>query len=85
LRHQLRQTSIKVFEIIPPTVDAELDKCARGRRSQAYRGILPNDVAVAALEALAKDEFEKAVGQAESLRMAARMEPEQRFQMMNSY
>jgi uncharacterized oxidoreductase len=85
LRHQLRQTSIKVFEIIPPTVDTELDKGARGRRSQAYRGIPSGDVAVAALEALAKDEFEKAVGQAESLRTAARTEPEQRFQMMNSH
>jgi len=32
LRHQLRNTSIKVFEIAPPIVDTELDRCARENR-----------------------------------------------------
>jgi len=26
LRHQLRRTGIKVFEVIPPTVDIDLDR-----------------------------------------------------------
>jgi uncharacterized oxidoreductase len=41
LRHQLRNTSVKVFEIIPPTVDTELDKGARSKRGQEDRGTSP--------------------------------------------
>jgi uncharacterized oxidoreductase len=71
LRHQLRATPIKVFEIIPPMVDTELGKGARERRGEQYRGIPPSEVAVAAMKALEDDEYEVAVGQAQGLRMAA--------------
>lgn len=84
LRHQLQGTSIKVFEIIPPTVDTELDKGARARRGQQDRGIPPKEVAQATLDALAKDEFEMAVGRAQFLRMGARNEPDRIFQMLNA-
>lgn len=83
LRHQLRHTSIKVFEIIPPTTDTELDKGTRGRRGLANRGIPPEEVARAALHALAADDYELAVGQAQYLRSASRIEPEQAFLRMN--
>jgi uncharacterized oxidoreductase len=83
LRHQLRETTVKVFEIIPPTVDTELDKGARQRREQEDRGIKPEEVSLAALRALAADEYELAVGRAQSLRMGARNEPERLFQIMN--
>jgi uncharacterized oxidoreductase len=80
LRHQLRKTSVKVFEIIPPTVDTELD---HGRRGGGYRGIPAVEVAEAALAGLAKNEFEIAVGQAQSLSSADRAEAAQMFQRMN--
>lgn len=83
LRHQLKDTAIRVFEIIPPTVDTELDKGAREQRGQEDRGIDPKEVAEATLKALENDEFEAAVGQAHFLRMGARNEPERIFQMMN--
>ena len=83
LRRQLRQTNVRVFEIIPPTVDTELDRGARGQRRQAYRGIPPTEVAEAALAGLAKNEFEIAVGQAQGLRSGTRKEAEQIFQRMN--
>lgn len=85
LRHQLKDTPIKVFEIIPPTVDTELDKGARARRGQKNRGIKPEEVAAAVLPALATDQYELAVGRAEWLRMKSRKEPEQAFQMINSH
>jgi uncharacterized oxidoreductase len=85
LRHQLRETNIKVFELIPPTVDTELDKGARARRGQTDRGIQPQEVAQKALEFLAKDVYEGAVGRAEFLRMAARTEPEKTFLNMNTH
>jgi uncharacterized oxidoreductase len=84
LRHQLRDTSIKVFEIIPPTVDTELDRGARDRRGQADRGIKPAEVAEATLKALTEDEFEAAVGGAQFLRMGARRDPEGVFHTINS-
>jgi uncharacterized oxidoreductase len=58
LRHQLRNTPIRVFEIIPPTVDTELDKGARAQRRQEDRGIQPSEVAKATISALEKDEDE---------------------------
>src|SRR4030043_1335419 len=62
LRHQLRDTPIKVFEVIPPMVDTELDKGARGERGQEDRGIPPAEVAKATIKALKKNEYEVAVG-----------------------
>jgi short-subunit dehydrogenase involved in D-alanine esterification of teichoic acids len=53
LRHQLKATSIRVFEIIPPALDTELDKGARTARGQTDRGIPPSEVAQATLNALA--------------------------------
>ncbi len=84
LRHQLRNTTIKVFEIIPPTTDTELDRGARGKRGQADRGIKPEVVAEATIEAVDKDNFEVAVGQAEFLRNSSRNDPERVFQMINA-
>lgn len=85
LRHQLKDTSIKVFEIIPPIVDTGLDKGARGERGQQDRGIPPSEVARATLKALENDEYELAVGMAENLRMGSRNNPEQTFQNINQW
>lgn len=85
LRHQLRDTSIKVFEIIPPIVDTELDKGARGERGQEDRGIPPFKVAQATLKALENDEYEIAIGMAENLRMESRKNPDQTFQNINRW
>jgi uncharacterized oxidoreductase len=85
LRHQLRSTCIKVFEVIPPTTDTELDHGARGRRGQTDRGIPPSEVARATLNGLLKDEFEIAVAMAVGLKKGARENPEEIFQNMNRF
>jgi uncharacterized oxidoreductase len=85
LRHQLRNTPVKVFEIIPPTVDTDLDKGARDRRGQKDRGISALEVATAVIKALEKDDYEKAIGMAEGIRTAVRNNPEQIFQRMNQW
>ena len=74
---------VKVFEVIPPTVDTELDRGARERRRQEYRGIPLADIAEATLAGLAKDEYEITVGQAMGLRTASPQEAGQIFQRMN--
>ena len=83
LRHQLRRTSIKVFEIIPPTVDTDLDRGARAGRRQEYRGIPPMEVAEAALAGIARDEVEIAVGQAQGLHSVIGPQADAIFQRMN--
>jgi uncharacterized oxidoreductase len=85
LRHQLRSTSIKVFEVIPPTTDTELDKGARARRQQNDRGIPPSEVAQAMLKGMERDEFEIVVGMAEGLRKGSRENPEELFRNMNRF
>ena len=83
LRHQLKGTSLKVFEIIPPTVDTELDRGARARRGQQDRGIKPEEVATATLQALEADTYEAAIGRAQWLMAEGRKDPEALFQRMN--
>ena len=64
LRHQLKDTSIKVFEIIPPTVATELLKpVAPGINSP--KAIPPAEVAATVLPALANDQYEIPVGEAQ--------------------
>jgi uncharacterized oxidoreductase len=79
LRHQLSGTSVKVFELVPPTVDTELDRGARDRREQKDRGIHPDEVARAALLGLANDQFEIVIGAANNLRS----NPDKMFNMIN--
>jgi uncharacterized oxidoreductase len=68
LRHQLRNTSVKVFEIAPPIVDTNLDRGARDNRGMENRGISAEEFALAAMDALKNDTFEAAIGMAAGLR-----------------
>ena len=79
LRHQLRNTSIKVFEVAPPIVDTELDRGARENREQQSPGISPVEVAEAALKGIQEDQLEIVIGSASNLRSA----PEKMFSIIN--
>lgn len=85
LRFQLKDTPIKVFEIIPPTVDSQLDRGSRDLRGMTDRGITSAETARAALDSVARDEYEIAIGGAQFLRRAFREEPEQQFLRMNAH
>jgi uncharacterized oxidoreductase len=85
LRYQLRDTSIKVFELVPPAVDTELGKGSAEEGKPEYRGIPPGEVARAALSAMADNEYEIFVGEAKDLAMGARTNPEQAFQNINRW
>jgi uncharacterized oxidoreductase len=58
LRQQLEGTSIKVFELIPPMVDTNLDKGARKARGQTYFGITTAELIPPAIKAFETDEYE---------------------------
>jgi uncharacterized oxidoreductase len=85
LRYQLRDTSIKVFEVVPPAVDTELGKGTTEEEDQGYRGIPPSEVARTTLEAMANSEYEIVVGEAKGLVTGARTNPERAFQNMNRW
>ncbi|MGD0729420.1 MAG: SDR family oxidoreductase [Candidatus Micrarchaeaceae archaeon] len=79
LRHQLKSTSIKVFEVIPPTVDTDLD---RGRRPQRT-GIQASEVADAALKGLESNVYEITVGASVNLRNSTPADFDNYFNNMN--
>ncbi len=68
LRHQLSGTPIKVFEILPPMVDTELDGGDRDHRETRDRGMNADEFARQAIESIHNDEYEAAIGTAANLR-----------------
>ena len=83
LRHQLRNTSVRVFEAAPPTTDTELDASFAGEEEQAYRGISPQEVAAAIIEGMKADKEQIIVGEAQGLYQAALRNPEATFSQLN--
>jgi uncharacterized oxidoreductase len=83
LRHQLRNTSVRVFEAAPPTTDTELDESFAGEQEQAYRGISPQEVAAAIIEGMKVDKEEILVGEAQGLYQAALRDPKAIFGQLN--
>jgi uncharacterized oxidoreductase len=79
LRHQLKDTSIKVFEIIPPAVDTELGGDRRADPSQSHGGMSVSEFIAEAMTALKNDVYEAAIGQSVGLRAKR----EEMFNMMN--
>jgi uncharacterized oxidoreductase len=85
LRHQLKDTSIKVFEVVPPMVDTELGKGSVGEEETGNRGIPPAEVAKTVINALGKDDYEIVVGEARGLVEGSRANPEGIFKNLNDW
>jgi uncharacterized oxidoreductase len=83
LRHQLRNTSVRVFEAAPPTTDTNLDESFAGEQEQAYRGISPQQVAAAIIEGIKAGNGEIIIGEARELYQAALRNPEAKFRQLN--
>jgi uncharacterized oxidoreductase len=83
LRHQLQPKGVKVFEVIPPTVDTELDRGARARRGQTNRGISAEEAVTDILKGLTDDTPEIAVGMAGNLINGSRANFDEIFNRMN--
>ncbi len=57
LRHQLKNTSVKVFEVIPPSVDTELGHHNREDKTQSHGGKPVAEFVTAAIDAIANDVY----------------------------
>ena len=79
LRHQLKDTNIKVFEIAPPSVDTELGQDRRTDHAQNHGGITVGEFIKDAIIALRNNEYEAAIGSAINLKE----KKEQMFPFLN--
>lgn len=80
LRHQLRNTSVKVFEIAPPAVDTELGHDRRTDKSQSHGGLPVDEFLREAMEAIEQDKLEAPIANAKNIKANA----EKMFEVMNS-
>ena len=83
LRHQLRNTNLRVFEAAPPATDTELDRTFAGEREHACRGITAEEVAGAILEGIRADKEQIIIGQAQGLYDASLQNPSAIFKRLN--
>lgn len=83
LRKQLENTTVKVFEILPPIVDTELDNGARDKRGQTDKGISAEKVAIESVKAIERDKFEIAIGIVKVLRVGSRINPKLFLKIIN--
>jgi uncharacterized oxidoreductase len=83
LRHQLRNTTVRVFEAAPPTTDTKLDESFAGEAEEAYRGISPKEVATGIMEGIKAGKEEIFLGQAQGLYQAALRDPAAIFKQLN--
>jgi len=83
LRHQLRDTPIRIFEAAPPATDTELDRSFAGEQEEAYRGISSQEVAAAIMEGMKADTEEIIIEQAQRLHKAALRNSEAIFNQLN--
>ena len=81
MRHQFRDTAVRVFEIIPPSVDTELGHQRRSDPSQSHGGMPIEEFIGPAMEAIASDIYEAPIGPAKGLRENG----EKMFERMNSH
>ena len=67
-RHQMKHTSVKVFEIIPPSTDTELGHQRRADKTQTHGGMPLHEFLAEAMEAIKNDILEAPIGQSKGLR-----------------
>jgi uncharacterized oxidoreductase len=84
LRHQLSKVGIKVFEVVPPAVDTELNPEGRAQRGNFKADLTPEVFAAAAMKGLEADEIEIGYGMSAGALRASRAELDESFRRMNS-
>jgi len=84
LRYQLKNQGIKVFEVVPPAVDTELNQEGRTKRGNFKANLEPDEFVAAVMKGFQNDVFEIGYGMSEGFIKASRAELDKSFQQMNS-
>ncbi len=79
IRHQFKNTSVKVIEVAPPAVETELGSDNRTDSNQSHYGIPVSEFIAETMVGLREGKEEIAVGNAKNLRLKG----EEMFSMMN--
>ena len=83
LRCQLLKLGIKVFEIVPPAVDTELNPDGRVKRGNFKANITPEEFVAPVMKCLKEDVFEIGYGMTERSIKASREDLDKSFRQMN--
>ena len=84
LRRQLLPLGIKVFEVVPPAVDTELNPEGRVKRGNFKASVTATEFVAAVMKGLQGDVFEIGYGMTEGLIKASRADLDKSFEQMNS-
>ncbi len=84
LRHQLSKLGIKVFEVVPPAVDTELNPEGRAQRGNFKVDLEPEEFTAAVMKGLEADALEIGYGMSAGMLQASRADLDKSFQQMNS-
>jgi uncharacterized oxidoreductase len=80
LRHQLKNQGIKVFEVVPPAVDTELNAEGRAKRGNFKANLEPEEFVAAVMKGFQNDVFEIGFGMSEGFIKASRAQLDNSFQ-----
>ncbi|HEY1262719.1 MAG TPA: SDR family NAD(P)-dependent oxidoreductase [Terriglobales bacterium] len=80
VRYQLRNTSVRVFEVLPPIVDTDMIRKLGVPKSQA---VPPEEVAESVLKGVAEDEEEIRIGPTKTLYVMSRIAPQRVYRSLN--
>lgn len=83
IRRQLAEIGIKVFEIVPPAVDTELNPAGRAKRGNFRPELGPQEFVAAAMQDLERDVHEIGYGMSAGFVRASRSELDASFERMN--
>ena len=84
LRQQLSKLGIKVFEIVPPAVDTDLNPEGRAQRGNFKAGLGAKEFVAALMPRLEADVFEIGYGMTAEMLSASRSDLDKCFREMNS-
>jgi len=84
LRHQLLNTGIKVYEIVPPPVESELNQEGRAKRGNFKIDLKTDEFVTSVMKDLENEIFEIGYGMTSGLIKASREDLDKSFQQMNS-
>jgi uncharacterized oxidoreductase len=84
LRHQLSKVGIRVYEVVPPAVDTDLNPEGRAQRGNFKANVTAEEFTAAVMKGLEEDLPEIGYGMSAGMLNASRADLDRSFQLMNS-
>ena len=84
LRHQLMKAGIRVFEVVPPAIESDLNREGRAKRGNFKVDLMPDEFVAAVMKGFRDDVYEIGYGMTAGLIKASREDLDKSFQQMNN-